>query len=251
MENINTIITDGTNQEKKNNISKIDFHTHILPGIDDGSSSVEESLEMLSLLEKSGVDTVICTPHFYPDSTMLDSFLKKREAAFESLKPHLEKFRMDIRLGAEIYFFNGISKSQSIEALKIEKTDYLLVEMPFCTWHTQTINEILELNSRYDIKVVIAHIDRYMDWYSDMETESLLSFEDAVFQVNNNAFFKKNVRKKVCDIIKDGYRVVLGSDTHDLANRRPNFDLIEKELSKFKHRRMSKLLENSLSTVVI
>lgn len=227
MENINTILTDGTNQEKKNNISKIDFHTHILPRIDDGSSSVEESLEMLSLLEKSGVDTVICTPHFYPDSTMLDSFLKKREAAFESLKPHLEKFRMDIRLGAEIYFFNGISKSQSIEALKIERTDYLLVEMPFCTWHTQTINEILELNSRYDIKVVIAHIDRYLK-YNPIHIFEELYNNGVYLQMNidgMHSWLKAHKLKKLLSLKMIHF---FGSDAHNTTDRKPSWEQFEK-----------------------
>ena len=53
----------------------IDIHTHILPGLDDGSSSIEESEKMLCMLSEQGVDTVVATPHFYIDDTKGEEFL--------------------------------------------------------------------------------------------------------------------------------------------------------------------------------
>ena len=60
----------------------VDFHTHILPGIDDGSSSAEESLAMLQMEKEQGIDTVVVTPHFYPQEDRPERFLKRRKEAF-------------------------------------------------------------------------------------------------------------------------------------------------------------------------
>ena len=56
----------------------IDFHSHILPGIDDGSKNVEESLQMLRMMAKQGITHVVATPHFYPQHDTPESFLKRR-----------------------------------------------------------------------------------------------------------------------------------------------------------------------------
>lgn len=229
----------------------VDFHTHILPFMDDGAIDVAESVKMLSMLGEQGIRRVAATSHFDVREESVTEYISRRALSYEMLCSSCDMSKLpEIVLGAEVYCTEGIS-SYDLSPLCYEGTDLLLFELPRRSFGEWIQRELEVIAYKQKLVPVIAHIDRYMDWYSDAETESLLSFEDAVFQVNNNAFFKKNVRKKVCDIIKDGYRVVLGSDTHDLANRRPNFDLIEKEFSKFKHRRVSKLLENSLSTVVI
>ena len=68
----------------------VDFHTHILPGIDDGSRKTEESLELLRLERKMGVDTVVLTPHFYADENCPARFLERRSRAWDRLREQLE-----------------------------------------------------------------------------------------------------------------------------------------------------------------
>ena len=63
----------------------VDFHTHILPGIDDGSRQTEESLELLRLERASGVDTVVLTPHFYASQNSPEGFLERRARAWDRL----------------------------------------------------------------------------------------------------------------------------------------------------------------------
>ena len=55
----------------------IDFHSHILPAMDDGSKNIEESLQMLRMLQEQGVERVIATPHFYADENPPDVFLRR------------------------------------------------------------------------------------------------------------------------------------------------------------------------------
>ena len=63
----------------------IDFHSHILPGMDDGSQTVEESLTLLEMLRAQGVDTVAATPHFYARENSPEVFLRRRREAWERL----------------------------------------------------------------------------------------------------------------------------------------------------------------------
>ena len=97
----------------------IDFHTHILPGVDDGSKNVEESLLMLDSMKNQGVKTVIATPHFYANDESVESFLSRRNEAFSSLKKSLAD-GPEIILGAEVRYYDGISRLEDLKKLRIE-----------------------------------------------------------------------------------------------------------------------------------
>ena len=77
----------------------IDFHSHILPGIDDGSRNVEKSLGMLQISASQGVDIIAATSHFYATEDRISSFLDRRQNAFEELKQCLTE-KDELGLGA-------------------------------------------------------------------------------------------------------------------------------------------------------
>ena len=81
-----------------------DFHSHILPGIDDGSKDVQMSEQMLKLEAESGITTIVATPHFYLSEQGVEKFAAKREAAFEKLKPVAERMGIEIVKGAEVLY---------------------------------------------------------------------------------------------------------------------------------------------------
>ena len=66
----------------------IDFHSHILPNIDDGSKDINMSVEMLKRSKQQGIDVIVATPHFYADSNTIEHFLNKRARALEQLENH-------------------------------------------------------------------------------------------------------------------------------------------------------------------
>ena len=94
----------------------VDFHSHILPGIDDGSQSVEESLALLRMEAEQGIRRVVATPHFYPRHDTPDRFLRRRARAEEILRDEMAKEPglPELCIGAEVYFFSGISESDAI-----------------------------------------------------------------------------------------------------------------------------------------
>ncbi|MGM9642345.1 MAG: CpsB/CapC family capsule biosynthesis tyrosine phosphatase, partial [Eubacteriales bacterium] len=164
-----------------------DFHSHILPGIDDGSASVEESCAMLRMLEAQGITKVIATPHFYPNRTSLDRFIERRRASLELLKPTLTDGMPRILLGAEVNYYDGIRRMEGLERLCIEGSRVLLLEMPFERWSEMTLNEVSVLSRSGKVKVVLAHIDRYISYQAEGDLERLLE-SGVLFQMNASYF---------------------------------------------------------------
>ena len=82
----------------------IDFHTHILPAIDDGSRDIEQTKELLRQAHEQGIHHILATPHFYADRDSAGRFLKKREESFDEVKKLREKedWIPEIRTAAEV-----------------------------------------------------------------------------------------------------------------------------------------------------
>lgn len=198
----------------------IDWHSHILPGIDDGSNSVNESVAMLKLLSEQGVTTVVATPHFYVDSCSPEKFLKNRRKSYESLKKQLCDGLPEILLGAEVCYYPGISKLSGLKDLCIQGTDILLVEMPMVNWTEHTVNEILELACSGEYTVVIAHIDRYTD-FTDEATVKRMCKAGVVMQMNASCVNRLLTRNKAFKMLRSGMVRLIGSDCHNTGSRKP------------------------------
>ncbi|MBR6529107.1 MAG: capsular polysaccharide biosynthesis protein, partial [Firmicutes bacterium] len=91
----------------------IDFHSHLLPCVDHGSQSIEESIEMLRIMKSQGIDAVVATPHFYADEEFPEEFLKRRKVGAENLMKAIEGLAGEdfphIYLGAEVAYYRGMS----------------------------------------------------------------------------------------------------------------------------------------------
>lgn len=194
----------------------IDFHTHILPNMDDGSNSVEISNQMLDILLNDGVKLVCLTSHFYPGNESIDDYLNRREESYKALNYQGE---LDIRLGCEIHYYRGISVSEEINKLCLSNSNLLLVELPFSYRINENIlNEIVNLNLKY--RVVLAHIERY-----DLDEDQLIFLKNngVLLQSNTEFVVDKKTSKTALYWLEQGYIDLIGSDCHNLENRRPNY----------------------------
>jgi len=199
----------------------IDFHTHVLPNIDDGSKNIETSVKMLKLLSHQNVKTVVATPHFDANKKSVIEFLEQRNTSYNELSSVLTSESPDILLGAEVMYYKGISRLDSITQLRIEKSNLLLIEMPYSTWNEHELNEILELSCSVDLTVVIAHIERYMK-FQTVKTLERLREKGVLFQVNADYFTKIFTKNKACSMLENGVIHFIGSDCHDLKKRTPD-----------------------------
>ena len=213
----------------------IDWHSHVLPGVDDGSRNVEESLTMLDALWAQGVDLVMATPHFYANLTTVDDFLAKRNAAYESLAPHLGEERPQVMCGAEVRYYSGISQMQDLERLTLGDTNLLLLEMPMNRWTEYTIQELLTLASTRRLKIVMAHIERYLSYQGKGVFERLIE-NGFLMQVNASFFGGLGSRHKALKMLSSGKIHMIGSDCHNMTTRPPQieraYELIEKKFGE-------------------
>ena len=209
----------------------IDFHTHILPEVDDGSRSVDESLLMLKTLFNQETKTVVLTPHFYADDESVDTFLRRRNAAYERL---MEKAPLDapnMVLGAEVRYYPGISHLQDLEKLRIEGTKFLLLEMPFSAWTEYVISEVIDIAGRGGITLVMAHIERYLSFVNS-EVISRLINNGVLFQISASFFsgFFNSVR--ALKMLKGNRIHFIGSDCHNVSDRAPNMNAAYRTIIK-------------------
>lgn len=201
----------------------IDFHSHILPGIDDGSGSVEESLSMLDALRSQGVETVVATSHFYATRRSPAQFLERREHAYARLCAALPDTAPRILLGAEVLFFPGISRMEELGELCTQGTNVLLLEMPFTTWTEYMIREVKDLAYTGRFTILMAHIERY---YFKQPVSVWDEFLDLgiVMQSNADFFLPFRTRRKALKLLKEGRIHVLGTDCHNMEARAPRMD---------------------------
>lgn len=203
----------------------VDFHTHILPCMDDGSSSVNRSLEMLSLENKQNIDTVVLTPHFYPDNERPQQFLERREASHKLLSDALQNaHRPELLVGAEVRFFEGISDCEYLPRLAIENTKCVMVEMPMMRWSKRMLDELYDISQKQELTPIIAHIDRYVGAIRPCVHIEELDELGLVIQASADFFIKHSTRKKALRMLERGSIHLLGSDAHNISNRRPNLD---------------------------
>ena len=209
----------------------IDFHSHILPGIDDGSRSVEESAEMLRALYRQGVELVALTSHFYANENSPRHFLERRARAFARLAPVLGEDMPRVRLGAEVYYFREISHMEGLDSLCLEGSRLLLLEMPFNTWTEGEIREVEELCRSGRFTVMLAHIERY--WKDQKRSVwQRLREAGAVFQCNASLFKPSLHQGRAIRMLRQGYVQIIGTDCHNMEGRRPNMDVAVAALEK-------------------
>ncbi len=198
----------------------IDVHTHILPGVDDGSPNMEESVRMLQLAAEQGITAVIATPH------------ASRRSGAEKLKPLAAELRERIRevipgfelyLGQETFYREDLpERLKSGNAISIEESRYVLVEFEPSVPYSRLYQGLRKLTES-GYKPVLAHMERYR-CLRDAGCGELLSL-GCKLQMNYESlqghWFQKEVRwcrKQV----QDGTIHLLGSDMHRMDFRPPN-----------------------------
>lgn len=198
----------------------IDWHSHVLPGMDDGSRNVAESISLINMQVSQGVNTVIATPHFYANDESVDSFLDRREGALRLLRTELPEGSPEIRLGAEVRYYQGISRMAEMTALCIEGSKLLLLEMPVAEWTEYVVRELIELSGKSSVRLVLAHIERYLHLQKWTVWERL--YDSGILMQVNASFFTSFVSKRrALLLLKKGNIHFLGSDCHNMTSRPP------------------------------
>lgn len=191
----------------------LDYHAHVLPGCDHGSDSVETSRKQLAMAAAARVRTVCATPHFYPHKESIPSFLQRREASARLLRENLTADAPQLQLGAEVLICDGMERLDGLPRLCRSETNELLIEMPFYQWPEAIWDTLYALCERLDIKIVLAHAERYPP-----EAIEQLIRDNVALQLNSECLTRPLHRKRYLTWIKNGSVKYLGSDIHMLGD---------------------------------
>ncbi|MFA5542981.1 MAG: CpsB/CapC family capsule biosynthesis tyrosine phosphatase [Bacilli bacterium] len=208
----------------------IDIHTHILPGIDDGSVNFDMSVLMLEKAKSIGVTHIILTPHAIFGS----SYYKSKETLFElfeDFKEKVEYIGIKLYLGSEIYYSEKNYKNLlNGELVTFNNSVYCLVEYPM---HEETEIEETLYNIRVKgYKPILAHPERYKFLDSNKVRQIRLN---ALIQVNTTSILGlhgKKIKKFAFELMKLNLVDFISSDCHDLEDRNVNLDEAYKIVSK-------------------
>lgn len=212
----------------------IDFHSHILPNVDDGSRSVEESMAMLRMEAEQGIDKVVVTPHFYPRHDNLEQFLIRRDMSMARLQEEMYRHEEmpQVICGAEVYYFSGISNCEALPRLTIDGKRYILIEMPMVPWTAAMYAELEEISTRWGITPIIAHVDRYLSLFRTRGILERLEQMPVLVQANASFFLHGVLKHRALRMLARNQIHLLGSDCHNMSNRVPNLGGAQRVIAK-------------------
>jgi len=195
----------------------VDIHSHILPGVDDGPESMEESIQMLINSVESGVDTVVATSHLLPGEYMKPTSLINQLTQELQENAKQENILIKIVKGRECYLTPEIyDYEKDPKNLSINNKKYLLTEMPFGEIPDYVNEMIFELQVK-GIVPIIAHVERYFDVISNPNRILELIHSGCIIQVNAGSFFGKygQKAKATAKILMEHKMIhVIASDMH-------------------------------------
>lgn len=215
----------------KPGVMPVDFHTHILPAMDDGSRSPEESLSMLQESARRGVEYVVLTPHFYADREDPRKFLSRRARSYAKLAAVCTEKEPKLILGAEVAYYEGLTEMAEISEMRIGDTRAIMIEMPQRLWSERMVEDLLEIQRRPGYRVVVAHIERYAAMQDDDTLDRLVS-NGIRMQANAEFFISMITRNKAIRMMRRGLIHYLGTDCHNMTTRAPRLDQAVQILEK-------------------
>ena len=208
----------------------IDFHAHIIPGIDDGAKTPADTQAILGLLKEQNIDAVICTSHYYPNEMSVDDFETKRTKAFATIN---DKQGLTLIPASETYLSELLFNYSDISPLCIGNTDYFLLELPYkAKWDKSVFNSVERLISTFDIIPVIAHVERYAPIQAKPKLIQELIDMDCLIQLNASSVVDNASRKFAFKLLKKGYVDFLGTDVHNTTTRKPEYAAAVKLISE-------------------
>lgn len=195
-----------------------DMHSHLIPGIDDGSPDMDTSLTMIREMKSLGYRKLITTPHINSDIYPNTPEIVQKGVNLLNEKLREENIRITIEAAAEYMIDDGFEKLFQKGLLQTFSNNYLLVELPYY----QAPPNLYELTFDLQIKgyrIMLAHPERYLYWINDFKKFEDLKNRGVYFQMNINSltgYFSKEVKKQAEKLIDADMIDFLGSDLHNL-----------------------------------
>ncbi len=216
----------------------IDMHNHLLPAIDDGSKSIEQSIQLIEGLQELGLHKFICTPHImdgvYPNTkqTIEDAY-KKLKATLTS-----RESKVQLHYAAEHMIDQGLDLLVAENRLCVMPNDYVLIEMSYLAESKSLFRTIMDIQSM-GYKPILAHPERYNYYQQNFKIFKQIKDAGCALQLNIlsvSRYYGSNVKTTALTLIKSGLYDFVGTDIHhekhlaaikEVAARYPLQDLLK------------------------
>ena len=196
----------------------VDIHNHLLYGIDDGSKSIEESIDVLKDLEQVGYTDIILTPHYITDSrydSSRDNNLERLNILKEEVKRN--SININLYLGNEIFIDDSIYELLKEDLVSsLNDTDYLLIELPLSGEFSGYL-EIFKYLIQKGYNVILAHPERYISFQDDFSKIYELENIGVYFQSNIDSLVGKygpKAEEMIIRLLKENKLSFLATDIH-------------------------------------
>lgn len=216
----------------------VDLHAHLLFDTDDGVETINQSINKIKEANKNGIDTICLTPHYIEEE-----YINKKEENYkklEILKEELKKQKIDTKLylGNEIYISEKINENLENNIIsKIGNSDYVLIELPRnneIIYLEEILNNLLEK----DIKIIIAHPERYSYVQKNYKYfDNIVKNKKIYLQGNYGSvlgYYGKCAKETILKLIKYKKLDLLSSDIHnnDIYLKIPEMNNILKSITE-------------------
>ncbi|MBQ8175283.1 MAG: hypothetical protein IJ009_07790 [Clostridia bacterium] len=211
-----------------------DAHIHLLPHMDNGPRTIDESLSMLEILQRVRTRKLILTSHFDMRSETCAHFISRRKESFTKLRNQAGPLirHMKMLLSAEVYLTQGVSRLPLLERLCISHTRCLPLELPLAGFDRHMMAEFAHLLHKRKIIPIISATERYFLMYSQRDYETLSGLPNVVYQFTANALQNKDILYEAIRLLHTGHSVILGSNAHGYDHRMPVDEKTEEFITK-------------------
>lgn len=217
---------------------EVDMHNHLLPGIDDGSENVDQSLLLIKGLNNLGLQKFICTPHIMQDVHPNNKATIGN--AFNQLKVALDKEhkKNEIFAAAEHMIDDGLAQLIAKDNLCVMPGGYVLIEMSYLVESKALFQTILEIQ-KLGYKPILAHPERYNYYHTDFSMYKQIKDAGCLLQLNLlsiSRYYGIEVKANALTLIKSGMYDFVGTDLHhqkhlgaleDVVSKYPIRDLLK------------------------
>lgn len=198
----------------------VDIHSHILPGIDDGSENLAQSTDLLSRLNTIGFSKCIVTPHTLPE--IWENTSEGITATFNNTKSQLEEplNNMLHRVASEYMINDSFLQRLHAEPLLTLKDNYVLIEMSYLNPPLALKEIIFEIQLK-GYQPLLAHPERYLFYHNSTKMYETLKELDVQFQLNllsSVGYYGSSVAKTADLLLKENFIDFVGSDVHHLRH---------------------------------
>lgn len=217
------------------NLYYIDIHAHVLPGVDDGPESIEETMEIIDIAYNEGFRAIMATPHYGVINPGYDPAETERIRGQVAARVKERYPEMLILQGNELYYGSAVLEGlQDGRACTLAGSDYVLVEFDVNVPFGEMERGLSRLISS-GYRPVLAHAERYSCIGHDVDLVADLVDQGVYIQINARTFLRKRLDKKFAfcrKLVKNGLVHFAATDCHNTDSRKPVMDEVVGRLLK-------------------